>query len=225
MLPWKSLLTCPETWVFGCICGFSDTCSVLHVELLMLMMDLHLILPLESGVTVFLENLESCLTFYLLFIFWTQVLYLHSRKPTPECTLSNCRKTFICSWKIKAITIIWSQQSGLVKKAKLTLLRLLTFLFFFFTEILHLLPSEPISKVLTGGLFTSSFCKRILHSRSAGMFCCGFGVALTQSSNMKLDWQWAMNSVTGSCSPALFRVLAMLSFSRMGRKSRTKSEV
>ena len=100
----------------------------------MLVVDLHLILPLESGVTVFLENLESCLTFYLLFIFWTQVLYLHSRKPTPECTLFNCRKTFICSWKIKAITIIWSKQSGLVKKAKLTLLRLLTFLFFFFLQ-------------------------------------------------------------------------------------------
>lgn len=144
----------------------------------MLVVDLHLILPLESGVTVFLENLESCLTFYLLFIFWTQVLYLHSRKPTPECTLFNCRKTFICSWKIKAITIIWSKQSGLVKKAKLTLLRLLTFLFFFFfTEILHLLPSEPISKVLTGGLFTSSFCKRILHSRSARM-CSAVGLVL-----------------------------------------------
>ena len=116
----------------GCISGFNGMCSVLHVEFLMLVVDLHLILPLESGVTVFLENLKSRLTFYLLFILWTQVLYLHSRKPTPECTLSNCTKTFICSWKIKAITVIWSKQSGLVKKAKLTLLRLLTFLFFFF---------------------------------------------------------------------------------------------
>lgn len=51
----------------GCISGFNGMCSVLHVEFLMLVVDLHLILPLESGVTVFLENLKSRLTFYLLF--------------------------------------------------------------------------------------------------------------------------------------------------------------
>lgn len=34
-----------------------------------------------------------------------------------------------------------------------------------------------------------------------------------------------MNSVTGSCSPSALMVPAMLSFSKMGRKSYTKSEV
>lgn len=34
-----------------------------------------------------------------------------------------------------------------------------------------------------------------------------------------------MNSVTGSCSPSVLIVPAMLSFSRIGRKSCTKSEV
>lgn len=34
-----------------------------------------------------------------------------------------------------------------------------------------------------------------------------------------------INSVTGSCSPSVLMVPAMLSFSKMGRKSCTKSEV
>lgn len=34
-----------------------------------------------------------------------------------------------------------------------------------------------------------------------------------------------INSVTGSCSPSVLMVPAMLSFSKMGRKSCTKSDV
>lgn len=91
-----------QTWVFECICGYNGTCLVLHVEFLILVVDLYLILPLESGVTVFLENLESRLTFYYLF-FGPKCFIYTVKSQQPECTLSNCRKTFICSWKIKAI--------------------------------------------------------------------------------------------------------------------------